>query len=128
MKLLLDTHTLLWFIGGDPLLSESARHQIEEMANDRLISVATLWELGIKASMGKLTIALPFPTFVEQHLYQNSMQLLQITAEHVEIVRQLPFHHKDPFDRLLIAQGLADNLTLLSRDGVFDAYGVQRLW
>lgn len=128
MKLLLDTHTFLWFIGGDPQLTEHARQHIEDMANDRLVSVASLWEIAIKVSIGKLTVSLPFPDLVEQHVYQNAMQLLQITPEHVEVVRTLPFHHKDPFDRLLISQGVSEHLTIISRDGVFDAYGVQCLW
>ena len=128
MKFLLDTHTFLWFIAGDPKLPEYARQQIENMANDRLVSIASLWEMSIKVSIGKLTVSLPFPDLVEQHVYQNAMQLLQITPEHVEVLRILPFHHKDPFDRLLISQGISEHLTIISRDEVFGTYGIQRLW
>lgn len=128
MKFLLDTHTFLWFIAGDPTLPKYARHHIEDMVNDRLLSIASLWEMSIKVSIGKLTVSLPFPELVEQHVYQNAMQLLQITPEHVEVLRTLALYHKDPFDRLLISQGVSEHLTIISRDEVFDAYGVQRLW
>lgn len=84
--------------------------------------------MSIKVSIGKLTVSLTFPDLVEHHVYQNAMQLLQITPEHVEVLRILPFYHKDPFDRLLISQGISEHLTIVSRDEAFGAYGIQRLW
>ncbi len=127
MKLLLDTHTFLWFISGNSKLSEPNRRRIENVANERWISIASLWEMSIKASIGKLKISLPFPELVKRHVYQNAMGLLPINPEHVETLRILPFHHKDPFDRLIIAQSIVEQMTILSRDAVFDDYGIQRI-
>lgn len=127
MKFILDTHVFLWFISGIPKLSESTRHAIEDMANERWISVASLWEMSIKASIGKLNISLPFPELVKQHVYQNAMGLLPIKPEHVETLRILPFHHKDPFDRLIISQSIVEEMTILSHDSIFDDYGIKRI-
>lgn len=129
MRVLLDTHAFLWFIGGSPNLSSQARQLIEDSGNERLISIASLWEMSIKASLGKLKLNLSFPDMVREHISGNSMKLLHISPEHLDIVRTLPFHHKDPFDRLLIAQSLSENMLVLSRDQVFDDYvGMQRVW
>ena len=129
MRLLLDTHAFLWFIGGSPNLSGQARQLIEDAGNERLISIASLWEMSIKASLGKLKLNLSFPDMVKEHVSGNSMKLLHISSEHLDVVRSLPFHHKDPFDRLLIAQSLSENILVLSRDQAFDDYaGVQRSW
>jgi PIN domain nuclease of toxin-antitoxin system len=129
VRFLLDTHTFLWFIGGSPNLSSQARQLIEDAGNERLISIASLWEMSIKASLGKLKLNLSFPDMVREHISGNSMKLLHISPDHLDIVRTLPFHHKDPFDRLLIAQSLSKNILVLSRDQVFDDYaGMQRIW
>jgi len=128
MRLLLDTHTFLWFIDGNPKLSSRARQLIEEVANERVLSTASLWEMAIKVSLSKLTVPLPFTTLVAEHVYGNAIMLTFIAPEHLDVLRMLPFHHKDPFDRLLIAQGLSENIPILSRDDVFDDYGIQRFW
>ncbi len=128
MRLLLDTHTFLWFIDGNPKLSSRARQLIEEVANERVLSTASLWEMAIKVSLSKLTVPLPFTTLVAEHVYGNAIVLVFIAPEHLDVLRTLPFHHKDPFDRLLIAQGLSENIPILSRDDVFDDYGIQRFW
>ncbi len=104
MRLLLDTHTFLWFIDGNPKLSGHARQLIEDAGNERLVSVASLWEMSIKASIGKLKLDIIFPKMVSEHIEGNAMRLLHIRPEHLDIVGLLPFHHKDPFDRLIIAQ------------------------
>ena len=99
MKLLLDTHTFLWFIGGNPELSSYARKLIENPENERLLSIASLWEMSIKASIGKLKLELPFTQIVTDHIDGNAIKLFHITPEHLDTLTILPFHHKDPFDR-----------------------------
>jgi PIN domain nuclease of toxin-antitoxin system len=129
VRLLLDTHTFLWFIGGNPKLSSYARQLIEDTGNERLLSIASLWEMSIKASIGKLRLNLTFPDIVRDHITDNAIKLLHIKSEHLDIVRSLPFHHKEPFDRLIIAQSQSENTGILSRDKVFDDYaGIQRIW
>jgi PIN domain nuclease of toxin-antitoxin system len=127
MRLLLDTHAFLWFIAGSPQLSGMARQQIEDATNARYLSVASLWEIAIKVSIGKLTLAHPFATFIPQQLVNNDIHLLGIALAHTVSVANLPFHHRDPFDRLLVAQASEDDLTLVSADPAFDAYGIARL-
>ncbi|HKP52270.1 MAG TPA: type II toxin-antitoxin system VapC family toxin [Chloroflexia bacterium] len=128
MRLLLDTHTFLWFISGDRRLSNEARVLIENTDNSRLLSVASLWEIAIKMSMGKLNLGLPFAEFVPQQLNRNLIDLIGITISQMDVVASLPFHHKDPFDRLLIAQAIVEQLPIISADMAFDNYGVNRLW
>jgi PIN domain nuclease of toxin-antitoxin system len=128
LKLLLDTHSFLWFIDGSPRLSATARQLIEDPANERLVSIASLWEMAIKASIGRLSFAQPFATLMTDQLRRNSMQVLDITLAHTGHVAALPFHHRDPFDRMLIAQSLVETIAIVSVDSAFDAYGVTRLW
>ncbi len=103
MKLLLDTHAFLWFIGGDERLSPTARKLIEDMNNDVYLSVASLWEIAIKISLGRLQLAQDFEAFMAQQLVLNRIDILNITLKQTSQVATLPFHHRDPFDRLLIA-------------------------
>jgi PIN domain nuclease of toxin-antitoxin system len=128
MKLLLDTHTFLWFVNGDPALSIRSRSMIEDTANERWLSIASIWEMAIKASIGKLHFDDPFATFITDQLYLNDIQMCSITIAHTARSMALPFHHRDPFDRLLIAQAFEEQLHIVSIDGVFDAYDVPRLW
>ena len=128
MRLLLDTHTLLWWLANDPKLSAQARAAIANPRNDCFVSLASCWELAIKASLGKLRLSKPVERFIPDELAANDFQLLPIEFKHVARVESLEFHHRDPFDRLLAAQALADKLTLLSADEAFDRYGVKRVW
>ena len=129
MKLLLDTHTFLWFTGGSPKLSDHARRLIENIENEKMVSIASLWEMAIKAGIGRLKLDLSFPEIVRDHISGNAMKVLHITPDHLEIVRTLPFHHKDPFDRLIIAQSYSETIPVLSRDSMFDRYiELQRIW
>lgn len=128
MRLLLDTHSLLWFVAGETRLSQMARALIEDSANEKLVSAASLWEIAIKVSIGKLTLALPFGRFVSLQIEANGFVSLGIEAKHLAQVATLPFHHRDPFDRLLIAQGITEGVSIVSADAAFDAYGVARLW
>ena len=128
MRLLLDTHTFLWFISGDPQLSSKARELISDPENEVLLSVASLWEIVIKAGLGKLKLAGSFDEVIPLQLRSNDIEVLGIELAHLGELSRLPQHHKDPFDRLIIAQALAEGLPLLSRDGDFKEYRVQLLW
>jgi PIN domain nuclease of toxin-antitoxin system len=128
MKLLLDTHTFLWFVNGDANLRMRSRQAVEDLTNERLLSIASVWEMAIKSSTGKLRFDAPFDTFITEQLYLNQIILLPMTIVHTARVIALPFFHRDPFDRLLISQALEETLTLVSIDQIFDAYGVNRLW
>jgi len=128
MSCLLDTHTFLWFINDDPTLSNPAKTLIEASEQGIYLSIASLWEMAIKVSLDKLEVPAPFAEFMLEQLRQNNIALLEIKADHVGQVATLPFHHRDPFDRLIIAQSLIEKLPIIGRDAVFDAYGVQRHW
>ncbi|MCX6029627.1 MAG: type II toxin-antitoxin system VapC family toxin [Chloroflexi bacterium] len=128
MRLLLDTHTLLWFIEGSPRLSTRARALIEDEENEVFLSVASLWEIAIKVSLGKLRLARPFEALIPQQLSLNDITLLDIAINHASNVITLPFHHRDPFDRLLIAQAQVEQMPIVGDDPAFDPYPVTRLW
>ena len=128
MNLLLDTHAFLWFTAGNSALSKPARSVIEDENNDLYLSSASLWEIAIKISIGKFELGEPFETLIPQQLAENEIELLNISVAHTAMVASLPFHHRDPFDRLIVAQAKIEQLTLVSVDAVFDAYGVDRLW
>ncbi len=128
MRLLLDTHALLWFLLNDARLSGSARSLITDPENDMFVSPASYWEIAIKISLGKYTLGEDFTEFMENQIAENELTLLPITVKHTAVVATLPFHHRDPFDRLLIAQAMTENVPLLSADAVFDLYPVRRMW
>jgi PIN domain nuclease of toxin-antitoxin system len=128
VRLLLDTHSFLWFVLNDAQLSASARTAISDPANDVLVSPATYWEIAIKVSKTKYTLAVPYQDFIQHNLDANDFAILPIEVRHTALVAGMPFHHKDPFDRLLIAQALAEDIPLVSNEALFDAYGVRRLW
>jgi PIN domain nuclease of toxin-antitoxin system len=128
MKVLLDTHAFLWFIMGSASLSVNARALIEDAGNERLLSVASLWEIAIKTSLGKLTLSAPFDELIPAQLKLNGIDLLNIKVDHLSTLTTLPFHHRDPFDRLIIAQAIVEKLPVVSLDGAFDTYGVTRHW
>ena len=128
MKLLLDTHTFLWFIMANSSLSADARALIEDQANEKFLSVASLWEIAIKVSIGKLGLSAPFGTLIPQQLSANGFELLRLEVNHAAALIGLPFHHRDPFDRLLIAQAMVEQMQIVSIDSAFDAYPISRLW
>lgn len=127
MKILLDTHTFLWFINDSPELSGSAADLLESDV-DLLLSTASLWEIAIKVSLNKLTLPDSYEQFIPQQITLNNIEILTITFEYLTIVSRLPFHHRDPFDRLLIAQSMSENLQIVSTDTQFDRYGISRKW
>ena len=128
MRLLLDTHAALWWIGDDKRLPAAARRTIAKAEAVRFLSVASAWELSIKSSLGKLRLPGPVGKFLEEHLPVNRIELLTITFADLTRVESLPFHHRDPFDRLIAAQALERDLAIVSPDRAFDKYGVKRIW
>ncbi len=128
MIVLLDTHALLWFLRDDPMLSVRAKAVIEDAQNRKLVSVASCWEMAVKAGLGKLELTEPSRTLLEREIPRNNLELLPITLAHATAVEGLPRHHKDPFDRLLIAQATIEDIPVVSLDENFDLYSVQRLW
>jgi PIN domain nuclease of toxin-antitoxin system len=127
MNLLLDTHTLIWLLEGDANLSAAAKEQIENPANTNFVSVATFWEIAIKVSLKKLEMQIPIQN-LKQLVWENGIEVLPITIENTLFVSQLPFYHKDPFDRLLVAQAVNENMILVSRDEAMPLYNVQTIW
>lgn len=128
MFLLLDAHALLWFLSDDSRLSALARKLIEGEDSVVLVSIATLWEITIKNALGKLPLPRPIAEFMQVELQKNEFDILPIVPAHLEFLATLPFHHRDPFDRILAAQALKENIPLISADAALDAYGIQRLW
>ncbi len=128
MRLLLDTHTFLWFVLGDSRCSQTARELIEDEANEKWLSPASHWELAIKISIGKYTLPIPFEEFIQRAATNNGFLFLPIEPSHTALLTTMPYHHRDPFDRLMIAQATAEQMGLLSADTAFDAYSITRLW
>ena len=127
MRLLLDTHTFLWFIDDSPQLSQQGKALLEA-DNELWLSIASLWEITIKLRLGKLTVGMPIEVLMTEHLTRNAIDILPITVAHLIALSTLPLHHRDPFDRLLIAQAMVEQAPLVSADPAFDAYPVQRVW
>lgn len=128
MRALLDTHSLLWFLAGEERLTRQARETIEDGRNEVLASVATLWEIAIKRSLGKLDLERTFSDLFPAELELNAISILGVEVAHLAKLVEMPFHHRDPFDRLLIAQALVEDLPIVGVDPAFDAYGVRRIW
>ncbi len=128
MKYLLDTCTLLWFLAGDAKLSRKARQLIDDSSNEKFLSIVSLWEIAIKVGLGKIDLDKPFEQIFPERLDFNHIWILDITVNSLAKLTTLPLHHRDPFDRLIIAQGLTEGFPIISVDETFDAYGVSREW
>ncbi len=128
MRLLLDTHALIWMVSLDDKLSEKAKTLILDTDNELFLSVASIWEISIKASLGKLILQQPIEQIINQQVQINGVQLISIEAAHALAVSTLPWHHRDPFDRLIIAQSQLENLTILGCDTAMDVYEIERIW
>jgi len=128
MRLLLDTHAFLWWVRDDPKMSTAARKAIQDPQAECLVSLASCWEMAIKQSLGKLKLEAPLEQFVPTHMATNGFLQMDIEFRHVARVADLPLYHRDPFDRLLAAQAMVEDMPLVSSDPAFDDYGVQRLW
>ncbi len=128
MRLLLDTHAFLWFILDEPPLSSAARSFIADPNNEINVSPATYWEIAIKIRLDKYKLPEPFQEFMERQIAINRFNILHLEPRHVAPLTTLPLHHKDPFDRLLVAQAMVEQIPLVSNDSVLDADPIQRLW
>ena len=128
MNILLDTHTALWFLAGDQRLSRRARDMIESDDNVRVLSDASLWEIAIKQSLGKLKLLEPFESRLMTALKRNAIDSLPIEKSHIFGVASLPFHHRDPFDRLLISSARVEGLPIVTDDPVLRKYMVEVIW
>lgn len=128
MRLLLDTHALIWAVDNPDRLGPDAAKAIGNPANELLLSAASIWELSIKVSLGKLNLSLPFRAWTDKAIADLGAVLLPITVEYADAVAQLPNHHGDPFDRMLIGQTRVENMPIASGDAILDQYGVTRLW
>jgi PIN domain nuclease of toxin-antitoxin system len=128
VRLLLDTHAFLWFILDDPQLSTQAKELIIEPDNEIVISPASYWEIAIKISLNKYSLPEPYGVFMEREIVTNEFRILPIEPKHTAALTTLPFHHRDPFDRLLIAQAMVEGIPLVSNDLTLDAYPISRLW
>lgn len=128
MRLLLDTHAFLWWVDDAPELSAPAREAIADPSSECLLSLASCWEMAIKVNLGKLRLAGTIERFIPEQLAANQFGRLDIGFRHVARVANLPFHHRDPFDRLLAAQAEEEKLPIVSADRIFEQYGVKRIW
>lgn len=131
MSFLLDTHAFLWFVNDHRSLSPRAKDIIEDQQSIVYFSAASIWEMAIKSNLRKLALPAPLQQFVETHMAKNEFGILQITAEHAETVAKLPFPksgHRDPFDRMLVAQAICHDLKIISRDAALSDYPIQRTW
>ena len=124
---LLDTHTFIWFIDGDKQLSQTARTSIEGDNVANYVSIGSLWEISIKISLKKLELKVPFDQINKQFL-ENGFELLPVTFADTLTVSTLPFHHRDPFDRIIIAQALNSGINIITKDENFSLYGVNVIW
>jgi PIN domain nuclease of toxin-antitoxin system len=127
MRLLLDTHAFLWFVTGDRRLSRRARRAVEAADSELLISAASVWEVAIKASLGRLTLSKSVHDYFDEKAAAGFI-ILPIEWVHAAKVSELPFYHRDPFDRLIIAQGLVDGIPIVSGDPEFKTYGARIVW
>ena len=128
MRFLLDTHTFLWLTMGDKRLSDTTQEILLSDENELFFSMASFWEMAIKSSFGKLKLADGWTSIANAELSTNAIQRLPISDVHCEKVSTLPFHHRDPFDRMLIAQAITENISILSKDKIFSEYGIECIW
>jgi PIN domain nuclease of toxin-antitoxin system len=128
MRHLIDSQSLIWYVDQDHLLGAAAHAAITNPANDLLLSAATVWEIGIKVGLGKLTLSLPYRQWMDRAIADLGLWLLPITVEYADVQAGLPRHHADPFDCLLVAQAMVERVAVISSDPQLDAYGVSRIW
>lgn len=128
MRLLLDTHVFIWFVLNPSQLSSEALEAIQNAENQIFLSLASAWEMSIKSGIGKLQLTQPIEPFFQDQARQNRFNILPITLKHIAGVERLPQHHRDPFDRLLIAQSISEGIRLISADHAFSLYPTNPLW
>lgn len=127
MNILLDTHALIWFLNGDSQLSDKAKTEIENIENDKIISIASIWEIAIKISLNKFRFDKGFKKLFEL-IEENGFDILPISFEHTLIVSNLEFIHRDPFDRILVSQCKSDNLVIMTKDENIKKYNIKTIW
>lgn len=128
MRLLLDTHAFLWFITNDSQLSAAAKVLIADPSNEILVSPVSYWEIAIKVKLGKYPLSVPYLTLITQGVDSNGFKVLPIEPRHTEMLTTLPLHYGDPFDRLMVAQAMVEEISLVSIDPQLGAYPIKRIW
>lgn len=128
MRLLVDSHSLIWAVDDPSRLSPAATVALQDPANDLLVSAPTVWEIAIKVGLGKLTLSLSYRDWMSRAITDLSLSILPVTVDYADAQVALPWHHRDPFDRLLVAQALTEGIPIVSSDVPLDAYGITRVW
>lgn len=128
MRLLLDTHALVWFYGGDSKLSGNAKSALLDPSHVKLVSPASYWEIAIKVAIGKFALKETYQEFIQHAIFDNGFTILPIEPKYTTALTTLPFHHRDPFDRLLVAQAIVEGIPLVSSDSNLDPYPITRYW
>jgi PIN domain nuclease of toxin-antitoxin system len=128
MTLLIDSHTLIWALDNPAKLTSVATTALQDPTNDLRISAASVWEIAIKVGKGNLPLSLSFRTWMDKAIADLGLSIIPITLDHADRQSSLPFHHRDPFDRMLASQALIEGIPLVSSDSIFDTYGVNRIW
>jgi len=128
MRVLIDSHALIWYVDQDNLLSPASHAAISDPTNDLLLSAGSIWEIGIKVGLGKLILTEPFKPWMNQAISDLDVTVLPLTVEYVDVQSNLPRHHGDPFDRLIVAQAIIEQVPIISADANLDAYGITRIW
>ena len=128
MKFLIDTHVLLWIVSDSGKLSKKVKEIYLDENNEIFISIASIWEMAIKISLKKLKLSLPLSEFVQEHVYKNNIQIQNISLINIYRLESLPYHHRDPFDRLIISQTISENIPIISNDKQFYNYDIECIW
>ena len=127
-EVLIDSHALICYVDQDKLLSHASQAAISDPANDLLLSAGSIWEIGIKIGLGKLVLTQPFKRWMNQAISDLDVTVLPLTVQYVDVQLSLPKHHGDPFDRLIVAQAIIEQVPIISADANLDAYGITRIW
>src|SRR5690242_18790683 len=128
MRILIDSHTLIWYVDQDNLLSPASHAAMSDPTNDLLLSAGSIWEIGIKLGLGKIVLTQPFKPWINQAVSDLDVTVLPVSVEYVDVQSNLPRHHGDPFDRLIVAQAIVEQVSIISADANLDAYGITRIW
>jgi len=128
MRLLIDSHALIWFVDQHQQLSTVSHAAMSDPSNELLLSAGSIWEIAIKVGLGKLVLTQPYLLWMSQALSDLGITVLPVTVEYADAQANLPKHHSDPFDRLIVAQAIIEKVSIVSADGSIDAYGITRLW
>lgn len=128
MRLLLDAHALIWAPDDPSRLGQRAAAELRSLSNQLLLSAGTLWEVGIKFGRNKLTLSMPFSRWMTKAVADLNLEILPITLDHADVETGLPLHHRDPFDRLVVAQSLVEGVPVVSADAQLDSNGIHRIW